>query len=205
MKKTLSLILLLSMMSALLLSGCAGPEEKAWQEGQQALTEENYSDAVAAFEKADGMQDAEQLLAYARAMQDLEDGDCAKAREGFNALGDFKDSLLMVSYCRAREQEAAAQMDFSSGETDTVVTTAGEAETAGMPVAAGLGVSARSSRRRPVPAQPARETASAITLSVYTAFFMDDSSHSMISGVSMSWEAKNMTVPLFGKKWTKNG
>ena len=71
MKKTLSLILLLSLMSALLLCGCAGPEEKAWQEGQKALAEEKYGDAIAAFEKAGSMQDAEQLLAYARAMQKL--------------------------------------------------------------------------------------------------------------------------------------
>ena len=127
MKKTISMILLLSLMSALLLCGCAGPEEKAWQEGQKALAEEKYGDAIAAFEKAGSMQDAEQLLAYARAMQDLEDGGYAKAGEGFNAMGDFKDSLLMVSYCRAREQEAAAQTAFSSGETDTAVTTAGEA------------------------------------------------------------------------------
>ena len=127
MKRALSLILLLSLMSALLLCGCAGPEEKAWEEGQKALAEENYSDAIVAFEKAGSMEDAEQLLAYARASQDLENGDYAKARDGFSALGDFKDSLLMTSYCQAREQEAAAQAAVSTGEADTAVSAAGEA------------------------------------------------------------------------------
>ena len=103
MKKPLSFLLLISLLLFPLLSGCSGAEESAWQKGQKALAEENYGDAVAAFGKAGSGQDAEQLLSYAQASLDLENGEYAKAEAGFRALGDFKDCVLMSSYCRARE------------------------------------------------------------------------------------------------------
>lgn len=116
MNKKRLYILLLALSLSLMLSGCAGPEERAWQSGQKALAEEKYGDAVAAFEKAGSFQDADRLLRYARAVQDLENGDLSNARAGFDALGDFKDSRLMSIYCSAREQEVLVQTGFAAGD-----------------------------------------------------------------------------------------
>ncbi len=109
------------MLFSLLLCGCSVTEERSWAAGQKALAEENYSEAVAAFEKAGSYQDAEQLLLYARAWQDLESGNYPQACSGFRTLGDFKDCLLMVTYSRAREQEALAQIAFSDDDTEHAV------------------------------------------------------------------------------------
>ena len=117
MKKTISL-LLISLTFSLLLSGCAGSEERAWQSGQNALAKEKYSDAAAAFARAGSFQDAERLLHYAEASLALENGDYANAAAGFRELGDFKDSLLMDTYCQAREQEVLAQTAFSAGDAE---------------------------------------------------------------------------------------
>ena len=124
MKKPLSFLLLISLLLSAPLSGCSGAEESAWQKGQKALAEENYGDAVADFGKAGSGQDAEQLLSYSQASLDLENGEYAKAEAGFRALGDFKDCVLMSSYCRAREREAAA---FSAGDADAAVGACAEA------------------------------------------------------------------------------
>ena len=118
MKRIISLVLLLTL-TAVLLSGCSDPEERAWQSGQKALAEENYSEAVAAFEQAGSFQDAERLLMYARAWEYLESGDYNPAAAVFHSLGDFKDSVLMDSYCRGREQEALMQTAISSGDADS--------------------------------------------------------------------------------------
>ena len=122
MKKRISLtFILLSLISVLLLTGCAGKEERAWNAGQKALAKENYADAVEAFEKAGRYEDADRLLLYAGASLDLENGNYAQAEKAFRNLGDFKDSALMCTYCLAREQEANMQAGFSSGDTDAAV------------------------------------------------------------------------------------
>ena len=125
MKKGIISVLLFS----LLLCGCSVSEERSWMAGQKALAEENYGDAAAFFQKAGSYEDAEQLLLYANAWQELESGNYAQAGSGFKALGDFKDSLLMVTYCRAREQDALARTAFSADDTDLAVSSAGEAFT----------------------------------------------------------------------------
>ena len=127
MKKTVLFSLLFSLTFSLMLSGCAGPEERAWRSGQKALAEENYAAAAAAFEKAGSFQDAEQLLLYARASQNLESGEYRNAVSGFRELGDFKDSALMDDYCQAREQEEIAQASFASDDAEQAVTSCHEA------------------------------------------------------------------------------
>ena len=128
MKRRISLFLLFSLvLSLLLLTGCAGSEERAWNSGQKALAEEKYAEAAAAFEKAGSFQDAEQLMLYAKASQNLENEEYGEAVSAFRALGDFKDSLLMDSYCQAREQEALAIGAFSSEDSDLAVRSCGEA------------------------------------------------------------------------------
>ena len=117
MKRAITLVLLFS----LLLSGCAGSQERSWKAGQKALSEEKYSEAAAAFEKAGSYQDAEMLLRYAEAWLDLENGEYSRASEAFQALGDFKDSVLMDVYCQAREQEAIAQAAFTDGDAEPAV------------------------------------------------------------------------------------
>ena len=124
MKKAISFTLLLSLLFSVLLSGCSGPEERAWQKGQKALAEENFSEAAAAFAQAGSRQDAEQLLAYAEAAQNLENGIYSEAEAAFQALGDFKDCVLMSSYCKARECEETA---FSSADADAAVSACAEA------------------------------------------------------------------------------
>ena len=124
MKKTLSFLLLFSLLLSVLLSGCSRAEERAWQKGQKALAEENYGEAVAAFEKAGAWQDAKQLLSYAGASLNLENGEFSEALAGFQALGDFKDSILMSSYCKAREREETA---FSTADADAAVNACAEA------------------------------------------------------------------------------
>ena len=123
MKKTISLVLLLS----LLLCGCSGSEERSWLTGQKALAEEDYAAASAAFEKAGSFRDSEQLLLYAQAWQNLENGEYAQADTKFLALGDFKDSVLMDRYCRAREREAQMQAAVSSDGYDLAVSAGREA------------------------------------------------------------------------------
>ena len=118
MKKAILVVLLLALLT-LLLSGCASPEERAWNSGQKALAKEKYGDAVTAFEKAGSFQDAETLLQYATAFRNLENGVYADAAAGFQALGDFKDSQLMNIYCLAREQESLAQAAIAEGDADT--------------------------------------------------------------------------------------
>ena len=129
MKKLICLVLLLSLLPCLLLSGCADSAERAWQSGQKALAEEKYDVAITSFQKAGSFQDAERLLLYAQASQDLVTGNYDSAEAGFRALGDFKDSLLMVSYSRARAQDALAQAAFSSGDAAGAVAAAMEAYT----------------------------------------------------------------------------
>ena len=109
MKRKYFSLLIFTLLLCLLLSACAGSDERAWRSGQKALAEENFSEAAAAFEKAGDFQDSGLLLQYARASQALLDGNYPDAVSGFQALGDFKDSLLMVSYTQAREQESIAQ------------------------------------------------------------------------------------------------
>ena len=129
MKKLICLVLLLSLLPCLLLSGCADSAERAWQSGQKALAEEKYDVAISSFQKAGSFQDAERLLLYAQASQDLVTGNYDSAEAGFRALGDFKDSLLMVSYSRAKAQDAFAQTAFSSGDAAGAVAAAMEAYT----------------------------------------------------------------------------
>ena len=124
MKKAISFTLLLSLLFSVLLSGCSGPEERAWQKGQKALAEENFSEAAAAFAQAGSRQDAEQLLAYAEAAQNLENGNYSEAEAAFLALGGFKDCVRMSSYCKAREREETA---FSTADADTAVSACADA------------------------------------------------------------------------------
>ena len=124
MKKALSFLMLFSLLLSVLLSGCSGAEDRAWQKGQKALAEENYGDAVSAFEKAGSVQDAEKLLSYSQASLCLEKGDYAGAEEGFRMLGDFKDCVLMSSYCCAREREQTA---FSAADADEAVSACADA------------------------------------------------------------------------------
>ncbi len=118
MKKAISLFLLFSLLAALTLSGCAGTGERNLQAGEQALAEEDYAAAVAAFEKAGSTPEAVRLMHYAMAFQALEAGDFAGADTGFQGLGDFRDSALMTLYTRARELEARAQASQASGDAD---------------------------------------------------------------------------------------
>ena len=126
MKKMISFVLLLSLLPCLL-CGCADSSERAWNSGQKALAEEKYDVAITSFQKAGSFQDAERLLLYAQASQDLVSGNYENAEAGFRALGDFKDSVLMTSYCRAQAQDAAAQAAFSSGDANGAVGAAMEA------------------------------------------------------------------------------
>ena len=126
MKKLICLVLLLSLLPCLL-CGCADSSERAWNSGQKALAEEKYDVAITSFQKAGSFQDAERLLLYAQASQDLVRGNYENAEAGFRALGDFKDSVLMTSYCRAQAQDAAAQAAFSSGDAAGAVGAAMEA------------------------------------------------------------------------------
>ena len=127
MKKRISSALLLCLLLSLLLCGCAGTEGRALNAGQKALSQENYADAAAAFEKAGTFQDAELLLRYANAFLALEAGDCAGAAGSFAELGDFKDSRLMQTYCLAREQETLAQEAAAAGDADAAVKAGQEA------------------------------------------------------------------------------
>ena len=117
MKKAILVVLLLALLT-LPLSGCASPEERAYNSGQKALAKEKYGDAVTAFEKAGSFEDSELLLQYATAFRNLENGVYADAAAGFQALGDFKDSQLMNIYCLAREQESLAQAAIAEGDAD---------------------------------------------------------------------------------------
>ena len=133
MKKLICFVLLLSLLPCLLLSGCGNSSERAWQAGQKALAEEKYDVAITSFQKAGSFQDAERLLLYAQASQDLATGNYENAEAGFRALGDFKDSLLMTDYCRARAQDAVAQAAFSSGDATGAVGAAMEGLMQGLP------------------------------------------------------------------------
>ena len=117
----------IALLSVLLLAGCGAPEVNGLHAGQAALAEENYAGAVAAFEKAAAEPEAAQLLAYAQACLDLENGEYDRAESGFRALGDFKDCTLMVSYAQARKQEALAEAALASGNADAAVSANGEA------------------------------------------------------------------------------
>ena len=77
----LSFVILISLIVLLMLSGCAGKEERAWHSGQNALAKEKYSDAVEAFTKAGRFQDADKLLLYAGASLDLENGNYTQAEK----------------------------------------------------------------------------------------------------------------------------
>ena len=123
-KKSILFALLLS----LIFSGCSlDSSERSYEAGQKALAAENYVEASAAFEKAASYEDADRLLLYANAWQNLESADFAASAAAFRSLGDFKDCPLMLSYCLAREQEALAQAAFSSDDTDKAIPACSEA------------------------------------------------------------------------------
>ena len=117
-KNALCSVLLFALLAALTLSGCAGGADRNLQAGQQALTEEDYSAAVSAFEKAGSTPEAVRLLHYAMAFQALEAGNFDTAEAGFQGLGDFQDSTLMVRYTQACRLDARAQAALASGDGD---------------------------------------------------------------------------------------
>ena len=130
MKKAISFTLLFSLLLSVLLSGCSGPEERAWQKGQKALAEENFSEAAAAFAQAGSRQDAEQLLAYAEAAQNLENGIYSEAEAAFQALGDFKrrhspPRMRTPRSAPVRKHTGFIRIFHSSGTVTTVRQTAG--------------------------------------------------------------------------------
>ena len=119
--KTSSVFLLFALLAALTLSGCAGSVDRNLQVGQQALADEDYAAAVTAFEKAGSTPEAVRLLHYAMAFQSLEAGDYDAAEAGFQGLGDFQDSALMILYTQACRQEARVQASLASGNADGAV------------------------------------------------------------------------------------
>ena len=122
-----SVIIILVLVLSILLSGCAGAEERAWQTGQKALSENNYEEAAAAFAKAGSFQDASRLLIYSRACSDLENGAFSAAEEAFRSLGDFKDSTLMLLYCKARALEHDADSAYTEDFANAAVNAGQEA------------------------------------------------------------------------------
>ena len=100
MKKLICLVLLLSLLPCLLLSGCADSSERAWQSGQKALAEEKYDVAITSFQKAGSFQDAERLLLYAQASQDLVTGKMPAGKFHTENMGLFSGEFSIFTVLR---------------------------------------------------------------------------------------------------------
>ena len=64
---------------------------------------------------------------YSNSWMQLESNHYLDAKEGFQSLGDYKDSILMVIYCSAREWESYAAAAYDSDHTDEAVNASQEA------------------------------------------------------------------------------
>jgi len=97
--------LVLAMVMALGLTGCATPEGQ-YNAANKLLIKGEYEKAAEKFEALGSFNDAPQMTRYCRAMAAGENGQYESAVKTFEAMGDFKDCPSLVTYYTARYYEA---------------------------------------------------------------------------------------------------
>ena len=92
----------------LCLSACQESDEARYNRAQKLLGEGKYFEATSLLDGMPTYEDASRLSMYAKALALAENGDYGNAITTFRALGDFKDSSLMITYYTGRQYEENA-------------------------------------------------------------------------------------------------
>ena len=106
-RKTAWLIALI-LLCTLCLSACQESMEAKYERAQRLLTEDRYFEATALFDEISTYADSSKMSMYAKAIAVAEDGQYDTALSSFRALGDFKDSPMMITYYTGRQYESQA-------------------------------------------------------------------------------------------------
>ena len=102
------IIIILLMMVLFCLSACQESNESKYNRANKLMTEGKYEESVKLFDEISTYEDSSKMAMYGKAIAAAESGDYKKAFSSFNALGDFKDCPMMITYYTARQYESQA-------------------------------------------------------------------------------------------------
>jgi len=102
----LLIVLLLSLISSILLTGCTKSDADKYASAQKLLAEGKYQEAIDAFSLLGNYEESSKYIMYIKAVQLAEDSQFEPAINSFASLEGFKDSKLMAIYYGARKLEA---------------------------------------------------------------------------------------------------
>ena len=95
----------------LCLSACQESTEAKYERAQKLLIEAKYFEASSLFDEISTYADSSRMSMYTKAIALGENGDIDAAISNFKALGDFKDSPMMITYYTGRQYENQAKAD----------------------------------------------------------------------------------------------
>lgn len=117
MKTVFKCTLILLMLALLLtLAGCQPNAQSGYENAQFYLGAKEYILAADIFSSLGGYQDAEKYVLYCKALDALEKGDYARARQDFCNLDDFELSYLYYDYVSACQAEMEGDL-YEAQET----------------------------------------------------------------------------------------
>ena len=113
MKKGMKLFLLIAAAICLMGNALSETAEESpntrYQRGMLLFSQDRFAEAAAVFSQLGGYEDAAKLTMYCRAAAAGENGDIESAIASFTALGDYKESKMMITYYEGRFNEMIAE------------------------------------------------------------------------------------------------
>ena len=91
----------------------AGAMGEGYRKAQTLITQNKYEEAARLLDTLENYEDSSRLSMYCKAIIAGENGEYDTAVSSFTALGDFRDSSLMITYYTARKTEASVYKDDS--------------------------------------------------------------------------------------------
>ena len=101
-------IIVLMIICILCLSACQESDEARYDRAQKLVGEGKYFEATSLLDQMPTYEDASRLSMYAKALALAESGEYGSAITAFRALGDYKDSSMMITYYTGRQYEESA-------------------------------------------------------------------------------------------------